>query len=248
MKRLSAKMEEKAFERAKKYDNYTVVGLIGAFGSTQDTKMAPSIYAGPGAGLRHEMLRMASKNMVWSKAEGIASTMGRTFMEGDYMDVTIRYQMAYLFKTPWLKNQLFLGAGLDALNQYRDFGALGNSGIYNDLAIALTPTAMYLRKTNFKERDTWLFVRTHFNLFSYVNKLPVYGLSSDGSSNYYAPVGQFNRFGMEIGYSRLRKWSSENRFGVSYSWDFYGMNEYDGLFATRSGQHLLTFSWWTKTR
>ena len=153
-----------------------------------------------------------------------------------------------LKKTQLLQNHLYLGLSLEAMDELRQYAYIGNSSLNNDLAISINPMLLYQKSVQILKRENWFYTKFSVNAFSFVNRFPSYNFNLNGSNNYWAPIGQFNRVRTEIGTSYKLKWSTENRFGISYSWDFYSFNEMEKLFKILSAQHAITFNWWFKTR
>ena len=74
-------------------------------------------------------------------------------------------------------------------------------------------------------------------LFSYVGRSPEYALH--GLASYWLPPWSFMRVSVETGFTWRLRWSEENTARLLYTWDFYGMNELDGLHVLRIGTHTL---------
>lgn len=241
------KKKVKAIENAEKYDNYTVLGMSLSHNTIQDTKMAPSIYSGPGIGIRHDMIQLSETAWMSSKFEGTYAIPGREGWDGNYTNVNIKYQFLYTKKVKKHPN-LYLGASMDFLNQFKLYTPLGNSAVNNDLVVGLQPVAMLRKERKILKRNSIAYTRMGFNLLSYVNRYPTYNVGSRELNYFISPIGVFNRFRFELGFNTLRKWSNENRVGLEYSWDFYAMNELDKQFKVRAAQHMVTFNFYLKTR
>jgi hypothetical protein len=74
-------------------------------------------------------------------------------------------------------------------------------------------------------------------VFSYVGRIPQYSLFGVGS--YWAPPWEFFRATVETALVWSLKHSTENRARLTYRWDFYGLNEFDGLHTLRLGTHTI---------
>lgn len=243
-----AKRQQKAAERAAKYDNYTVLGISFCQSVIQDTKMSPLVYSGPGIGIRHQTLQFGEKSWLSSRFEAAYAIPGRNGADASYTNINLKYQLMYARKTNWWKEHLYFGGAVDVLDQIKSYDKLGNSSFNNDLVIGLHPVVMLRKKQQILKRSTIIFGRMGFNLVSYVNRIPTYQVGFRESNGKVLPIGQFNRFRWECGLHMPRKWSLENRIGFEYSWDFYAMNEFDKLFKLRAAQHLLTINYFIKTR
>jgi len=239
-------MKVRAVEGSKENNSYRIsgIGLSGA--QVQDTKMAPNIYSGLGAGASLGWFNMHSKHQTLVDMEFTYNSLSFSETGGnDYSSMRAAFLISHSrFLNP--KNpRWLLGGSLLAADGYRQNGYLGNSAEHNDLIIALQPRIGYQNERSILRREAFWFANFGVDLLAYLNRIPEYNL--DGATSYIRPVGGFNHFRFDVGFSRAMRFS-ENRFGMEYSWDFYGYNEMEGLHKTRSAQHLITLNWWFKTR
>ena len=242
-----AKRKIKAKKNAEKFDNYTALGISLSNNSIQDTKMALPIYSGPGVGIRHDFIQLS--NTMWSSSRFEASYAipGQQGADGTLTNINIKYRLAYARKL-MTDAHIYLGGAIDLWEQLRIYPPLGNSSINNDFVLGLNPMAMLRKERKVFKRSGVIFTRIDFNLLSFVNRFPTYNVGSRDFNYFVLPVGAFNRFRFECGFHTLRKWSNENRIGLEYTWDFYAMNEPDNQFKVRAAQHLLTCTFFFKTR
>lgn len=245
-KRWGKKMKENAVQGSKDNDSYSITSLGLSAAQVQDTKMAPNLYSGLGGVAGMGWFNMHRKHQTKATLE-FSYTMP-SFNEAigaDYNNVRAMFSFNHRrFLNPdnpkWL-----VGADLHVTDGFRFYGYLGNSAVHNDLIIGLRPQIGYQNKRRILRRDAFWYSNFGVDALAFVNRAPEYNLS--GSNSYLRPVGGFNHFRFDIGFSRAMRFS-ENRFGMEYTWDFYAYNELEGLHKTRSAQHFITLNWWFKSR
>lgn len=244
--RWGQKMKVKAIRGSKENDSYRITGIGLSVAQVQDTKMAPNLYSGLGIGIRQSSLNMHKKHITSADVEFSYTPLSFNEAGGsDYVNMRGAFIVSHSrFLNPE-KPSWLLGGSLLAVNGYRQYGYLGNSAIHNDFIVALQPKIGYHNTRRILKREAMWFTNFGVDLLAYLNRSPEYNLN--GSTDYIRPIGGFNHLRFDIGFSRAMRFS-ENRFGMEYSWDFYGYNEMEGLHKTRSAQHLLTLNWWFKKR
>lgn len=246
--RFMKKQAEKAEMQAEKFDNYTVLGISAVGQQFQDTRMSPGIYTGIGGGIRQSFWRMDSNSISRFRTDLSFTFPGlESGFNEDYQSFLYSQDYMFVGKTGWLSGNLYIGGSIDAIDHFRNHSAIGNSSLNNDLAFALQPTLLWWYPTNWKGRSSWLYAELHGSLVNARWSSPTYSVSHEPSWS-FGTIGQYNRWRLMLGYSWLRKWSKENRFGLSYSFDVLAFNRNENLFQYRFVQHSISFNWWMKTR
>lgn len=247
VKKYYLKKQAKAIRNAKKFDTYRVTGLSLGHAAVQDTRMALPVYLGGSIGSNLSWKEFSEK---WYNELNIEFAYTNPSFEGgsysSYNNFRILSNLSYLRKLN--EKNLYLGAGIHFVDGLRTYSYLGNSSFNNDLIVSINPELNYKTAFSVFKRQFNFYSGVSINGFSYVNRTPAFSISLDGSNNYFAPIGQFNRVRMATGIHWRKRFSQENRIGLEYSWDFYSLNEKQGYVKLRSAQHLVSVNYWFKTR
>ncbi|MEE8440253.1 MAG: hypothetical protein V3S41_00915 [Spirochaetia bacterium] len=232
-------------------DAYLVAGPTGTYVNLQDTRMAPLIYSGFGAGLVLQNLVVRPRWVsVATLAAQYASPTGTDVLPGFYQNVTGQLDVAYLYRigeaggSTASRSELMAGGSLSAGGNLRLYDKLQNSALNLDIVASVNANARWSLPFAILKRSMTWYIAGATPLFSYVGRYPEYTL--DGLRSYWAPPWQFLRLTFETGLTAQLRWSEENRMQLSYLWDFYAMNELDGLHLLRVGTHRLGVSLGTK--
>jgi hypothetical protein len=222
-------------------DAYFIAGPTSTYVNLQDTRMAPMIYSGFGAGLVFQDLVVRPR---WIRATTLAAQYaapsGQEVLPGLYQNVAAEINRAYLYRV----RGAAVGGGFSAGSNIRLYDKLQNSALNVDIIASINANARWeLPFSIFNRSMTW-YVASATPLFSYLGRYPEYTLQ--GLRSYWAAPWTFARLTVETGLTTRLRWSEENRIQLSYLWDFYAMNEFDGLHVLRIGTHRLGVSLGTK--
>jgi len=226
-------------------DKYKIWGTaIGIF-DVQDTKMSPMVYSGPSLGFERNALRTTPKfthytnfNMHYALLLGPSNA--DSYMHGAIF--RINRGMLYQLKSDHWK----VGGSADLEARGRIFPKIGNDAFGIDLYARLNLAAAYTFDFKFRKANNTLDIRAEVPLFAAVMRFPDYSI---GSVNFlFMPGGQFKALRTKFTWIRAFKYSNENRYAFSYEWDFFTFKEYDKLFKTVSGAHILSYTYWLKTK
>ena len=117
-----------------------------------------------------------------------------------------------------------IGGAFTGVYNFRWNTRLSNSGVAWDGLASLGLASHWSGKLKIPWEGAWDY-RLTLPLASYVNRLPTYSLSSDGMDHSFAPIGKLTRILSEIGISQNLGRNTPNRIRLSYTWDFYSLNE-----------------------
>jgi len=231
-------------------DAYLIAGPTSTYVNLQDTRMAPLVYSGFGAGfvLQDYIVRPRWVSAT-TIAAGFAAPTGGSVLPGLYQNTTGELDLAFLYRVPTAApagSALMAGGGLSAGGNLRFYDKLQNSARNFDIVASLNAAVRWELPFALFNRSLVWYIVGRTPLFSYVGRYPEYTL--DGLRSYWAPPWQFVRLTVETGFIAKLRWSEENRIRLSYLWDFYAMNEFDGLHLLRIGTHRLAVSLDTKRR
>jgi hypothetical protein len=230
-------------------DAYLLLAPTTTYVNLQDTRMTPLIYGGFGFGFVLQDL------VIWPNLISDTTFTGHfsapsvpDVLPGIYQNINGTMDMAYLYRVPGVGSaiggQLAAGGSLSAGTSFRLYDKLQNSALNFDIVASVNASARWgLSFVVFNRSLTWHLAGTT-PLFSYVGRYPEYTI--DGLRSYWAPPWVFPRITIETGLGTGLRWSEENRVELSYTWDFYALNELDGLHVLRIGTHQLALSLGTK--
>jgi hypothetical protein len=201
----------------------------------QDTRMSPLLYPGYGFGL--------SLNDQVVRPDWLLSTA----ISGRYNIVSVPRELPGFYQNSFvelesvahrnLPGRLSVGAGFRAGANSRVYDKLGNSGRNADIMVSGLAALRWQSPVEFRRRDAQIHLRGTSPVFSYVGRYPEYSLF--GLASHWAPPWQFVRITVEAGLRMSMRWSSENALRLLYTWNFYSLDELDGLHTLRYGSHTV---------
>ena len=233
-------MERKA--NTKKYRSPIV--LYPIYWGIQDTRTSPGIYRALGAGVALNGKTEKPKHTRYSSLQANIGLGKPNFEDGAIQyNLQFAYDISYLWP---LVNDLEVGFNGFAFQHSRIAPTLSNSSFASDVAVGIGPSANFSKNVTLFKKDTKLTASLSLPLISYVNRVPEFGLSFTGTNSFVAPIGRFNKISFKLNAERLFKKSAENKINYFYKWDYYGMEEFDGLHNLRIASHQIGFHLWIK--
>lgn len=238
--RQNKRAERKA--NTKKYRSPIMVYPV--YWGIQDTRTTPGVYRVLGGGAAIRMMRIAPKYRLEHNGQ-FNIGLGRPNFENG----AIQYSTQFLFETHYLrpyKESFFIGLHASGLQVSRITPALSNSSFASDAAFGIGPAVRWKDKVNLLKKETVFSLTLGVPFISYVNRVPEFGLSFSGTNSFIAPIGRFNKLSFRIDAKRQHKKSTENTINYFYRWEYYGMEEFDGLHNLRLASHQIGFHLWIK--
>ena len=210
---------------------------------TQDTRMAQSTYSGPGAllqvgyrkltpkGMHDADMGMGSFALLFPDHE--ESQILNTRVEGGY---TYLKNMKPMGNTSWR-----LGGAFQALFNFRYNPDLVNSSVNWDFVTSLAVASEWEKNVKLLRRDMLLHYRLTIPVVALVNRFPRFAISGESAQYKMALPGKYTRITSEIGLTKQMSGRTQNRYRLTYLWDFYAYNESD-IHQLRIASHSLIFS------
>lgn len=222
----------------------TAYGVLYNF--SQDTRMEQSTYQGPGASISLGYTRYAAKgDHLLTGLMGSFALLEAAHGEGSVYNPRFEINYTYLRRlksSPW---NLKLGGAFMNMVNLRISPELSNSGFNWDGVASLAIAGEVGRSFVLLKKDSDLRFLLQVPLFSYINRLPTYALSSDGTENYFVPLTRFTRVHSELSLSRKIGRTSDNPIRLAYGWDYYGFSELD-VHTLRIANHSLSCTFFLK--
>jgi hypothetical protein len=226
-------------------DKYKIWGASIGFFDVQDTKMSPMVYSGPSFGIEMSLLRTTPRftnftnfNMHYALLVGLP--LSDSYMHGAAF--RINSGLLYQIKPEHWK----VGGSADLQTRGRIFPKIGNDAFGIDLYARINLAASYTLDFKSRRANNTLDIRAELPLFASVMRFPDYSVNS--VNFLFMPAGRFKALRTKFTLIKSFKYSNENRYAFSYEWDFFTFKEYDKLFKTVSGAHILSYTYWLKTK
>ena len=243
------KQEKRQLKKARRLtrrlqkERYIGFEVGGLYNQSQDTRMESSVFDGIGGRIQLVYSSQTPKGL-----HEVDMAAGQfAFLSPPHDESTIqnwRGDLNYHYlrnikslaqdKIMWRLGGAFVGTF-----NFRWNTRLSNSGVTWDGLGSLGIASHWSGKLNILREGAWDY-RFTLPLASYVNRLPTYSLSSDGLDNSFAPIGKLTRVLSEVGISQKLGRNSPNRMRLSYTWDFYSLNESE-IHDVRIANHQLLF-------
>ena len=236
--------EKRAERKAKTFKYRSPILVYPIYWASQDTRTTPGIYRTLGGGVALRSKRITPQYNLEYNGQfnlGIGTP--------NYENGAIQYMSQFVFEVFYFKNflnDLKIGVHASGLQMSRITPALSNSSFASDATVGLGPIARWKKSIKVLKKDTDISLTIGFPLISYVNRVPEFGLSFNGTNSLIAPIGRFNKLSLRVDASRLFKNSTENTINYFYRWEYYGMEEYEGLHNLRVASHQIGFHLWIK--
>lgn len=241
-------------------DAWIIIGPASAFVNLQDTRMAPLIYSGFGAGLvACDTVIRENWAMPTTLTFHFALPAAGTDPPGLYRDIAADLDSAFLWRIAerapdgaeqppatdlGVASGFAIGGGIRAGTNVRIYDKLSNSALNADIVTSLNLAAQYSSQIPVARRMAAWYLRGTLPLVSWVGRTPEYSLY--GTASYWAPPWQFFRLTIETGFTWNLRWSEENIARLAYIWDFYALDELEGLHVLRIGSHSVSLSLGTR--
>lgn len=235
--------KEKREARKASTDTYMMKGTLLNWFTIQDTRATSNVYGAPGLGFLSTDIKRRpgviqyfdnarlQYGFMTALAEGSSGHLGR--YTGGYSQVR-QIKNASRWDT-------YFGGGVYAQYTGRFLPELSNSLYHHDLTGALRIRGEVEREFRLRKKNLILQYRLQIPLVAYVNRWPEFGLSLRGPAEYIAPVGVWNQVISEIS---LEGWLSErndNRWRLSYQWDWYSFAE--DIHSINVASHAVSFAY-----
>ncbi|MEM6633371.1 MAG: hypothetical protein AAF694_27105 [Bacteroidota bacterium] len=215
----------------------------GIYSQVQDTRMQSSVFDGIGGKLNLTYISETPKGLhEVDLAGGQFAFLSPEHDESQIQNWRADINYHYLRDFRRLANDKILwrlGGAFTGLYNFRWNTRLSNSGITWDGLASLGVASHWSGKLKIPREGAWDY-RITLPLATYVNRLPTYSLSSDGMDHSFAPIGTFTRILSEVGISQNIGRNSPNRVRLSYTWDFYSLNESE-IHDVRVATHQVLF-------
>ena len=238
-----ARIRARRLEWVAETDAWFQAGPVGAYVNLQDTRMTPLVYSGFGAGFSFsdEVVR---ERWLWPTAVTgrYAMPTGSPALAGTYQSISADVETAILYRIP--ETRLSAGGGVRGGAHARVYDKLSNSSANTDIVVSLNAGVDWRLPFTLAARPLEWSIGAATPVFSWVGRFPQYALY--GLASYWAPPWRFARFTFETGLTWELRWSAENTARLAYTWDFYGMNEIDGLHVLRIATHTVSLTVGTK--
>lgn len=210
----------------------------------QDTRTTPGIYRVFGAGAAIRMKKIRPKFELEHIGQFNLGLGSPNFEKG-----ALQYNTQFHYEANYIRkiNQDF-SAGINGFGFFhsRITPALSNSSFASEGAFGIGPIGRFTMDIRLFKKETNITVSASFPLITYVNRVPEFGLSFTGTNSIVAPIGRFNKLSIRIDAKRLFKNSTENTINYFYRWEYYGMEEFEGLHNLRVASHQIGFHLWIK--
>lgn len=232
--------KEKRQERRDNTTRFSHFGSYLSYWAIQDTRMAPSIFRGPGVGLQSGSSIYRPKAIYNLTLDALFSYTIPPHGETNLMSVFVGSDFS------WLPNKQrdgwTVGVNLNGFYHIRINNALGNSSINWDASAGIGPIINWKKERKLGKKMTTFKFTASTPLFSYINRQPAFGLSFSDGVSYLHPIGKFNRISTSLSFERLFRRSQENRIRYGYHWDFYNLSEQDDLHKLHIANHRLSMT------
>lgn len=236
--------EKRAERRANTIKHRSPVMIYPVYWGIQDTRTSPGIYRVFGAGASFRLRTIRPKYVVEHLGQANIGLGSPNFENG-----ALQYNFQFLFESYYLwplTDNIKVGGAASGFQHSRIAPALSNSSFASDAAFSVGPVGKWETKMNLFKKETDLGITIAFPVASVVNRIPIYGLSFTGANTFFAPIGRFNRITLRVDANRFYKKSVVNKINYFYRWDYYGLEEFEGLHHLRIASHQVGFNLWIK--
>ena len=235
---------KRAFRKENTTKYRSPIMIYPIYWGIQDTRATPGIYRvfGGGAAIRSKKIR--PNHIIENMMQGNFGLGYPNFDDGAF-----QYNSLFFFESSYMRSissNISVGANGFIFQHSRFIPALSNSSFNSDVAAGIGPLGRYKTTMKILKKETELELTLSLPIVTFVNRIPEFGLSFSGSNSFVAPIGRFNRLSVRLDATRSFKKSKENKINYFYRWDYYGMNEFDGLHNLRIASHQVGFHLWIK--
>lgn len=226
-----------------KTDKYKLFGTSVSFSSIQDTKMTPLIYSGPSIGVNGGVFRTVKKFTHFTNFNAhYVALFGTVGLDSYMQGARFRFNTGTLHKlksTKWS-----IGGSTNIELNGRLYPKIGNDMLSSEALATINFAAGYPFEFDVLKRKRTLYILAGLPLFAYSMRYPDYCV--DGFKHLFIPIGKYNALRTKFTLITPYKYSNENKYSISYEWDFYTFKENNNLHKLVSGAHFITFSYWLK--
>jgi len=238
-------LRQKRIDKIAQTDKYKIWGTSVSFLEVQDTKLSPMIYSGPGIGSNFNSFRTIKQLTHYTNFNLHYFALAGPGAANSYMNgVTLRFNKGVLHDLN--NNNWKIGASTNLEGHTRIYASAGNDALSAEILATLNFASSYSLKFNFNDRPFVFDIRAELPLFAYSMRYPEYSVW--GVNNLFMPIGKIKALRTQFTFIKPLKYSNENKYSISYEWDFYSFKENDNLHKLVSGTHLITFSYWLKKK
>lgn len=229
-------------QRKAETDHYLVLGSGLATLTLQDTRMTPHVYAAPGAGISFSQIDTRRGVIKYSDylnlQYGYMVPLGAG-SSGHAIRVSGGYSQVWEKQTSsrWSSHY---GGGVYGQLTSKILPALSNSFYHHEAAVTLRARAEFEREFRLRRRNLIVQYRIQVPVMAYVNRVPEFGLDLGLSKSYAAPIGRWNQVISEVGLEGWLSNRNDNRWRLSYQWDYYYFKE--GVDHLHAASHSLMFA------
>ena len=228
-----------------KIDKYKIWGTTASFSNVQDLKTSPMIYSGPGCGINRNSYKTLNKfTYLFGFNAHYAALLGPVMADSYIHGVKIRLNKGALYQLN--SKNWKIGGSTNIETNARIYPKIGNDVVSAEILASINFAASYSFDFMLFNGDNTFDIKTELPFFAYVLRFPDYNIQ--GFKNLYMPIGKFNALRTTFTLIKPFKYSNENKYSISYEWDFYMFNENSGLHKLVYGGHFITFSYWLKKR
>lgn len=241
------KHKEQKHQKRLKQDRYITQGTAAMLDMAYDTKMSPLIYRGFGLAYQTGQTTYDPRFLNIDRLDLMAGALSGADL---FSQFTPRFMAsnAYL---KWLTDstqnyRIALGGGLRYGYTARVNPTLENSTYSHDIFGSLM-TSFYIDKAiKFQGKNFVVDAMADLDLLSLINRHPGYTVIGTFAT-YLRPIGGFTHFSSSIGITfPLSKYTNENRYRIGYTWDMYGMAEFDRTKFLRMANHRFGITYYFK--
>jgi len=238
-------IRQKRIEKIAQTDKYKIFGTSINFLDVQDTKLSPMVYSGPGVGFNFDSYKtIRNLTHYFSFNLHYSALFGPSDFDSYMHGVTFRLNKGILKS---LKNEKWKIGGSTHIEAHgRIYPKVGNDLFSAEVLASLNFASCYTMHFELLDRPYTLELRTELPLFTYALRFPKYSIS--GFNNLFMPIGINKALRTKFTLTRPLKFFNQNKYSISYEWDFYSFKENEGLHKLVSGTHYITFSYWLKTK
>lgn len=235
-------LEQRKTVKINQTDKFMIIGTALNFSNVQDSKMSNMIYSGPGMGSEFITYRTFKKYTYFTgfnfQYTALFGPKLDSYVNG--MDICFNKVILHELNSENWK----MGASTNLEAHGRIFSKIGNDAINGELLATINFASSYSFDFNFLNRKNTFDIRAELPLFAYALRFPKYNCS--GINNLFMPIGKYKALRTKFTIISPFKYSNENRFSISYEWDFYTFKENQNLDKLVSGTHFITFCYWLK--
>ena len=224
-------------------DAWHHAGPAVAWVNLHDTRMSPIVYSGPGPSF---LLTLDVQRQRWLALHAITGRYARVSgppvlpavfesSSGEADAVLLRRFAAI---------GLAAGGGVRGALHARTYPKLQNNAFSSDASVSLNAVGRWTLPFTLRSRSFAFHLRADAPLVAWISRSPAYGVY--GTASYWAPPTRYLRATVSTGLTWAMRHGPGNTARLTYVWDYYALDPFNGVYPLRVASHTLSLTLGTK--